>query len=84
MGDLSKGAMNGVADESDRRGFDNSRKIIAKIQDLKVDYEMTEDPFGQGKSAEMLIQGRLIRAEMELRTSSADPLTSQAEFGMAS
>lgn len=41
---------------------------------------MTEDPFGRVKNAELFIQGRLIRVELDFRTSSADPMTDQAQL----
>ena len=59
---------------TNREAVENT-SALAKIQDLQVDYEVIEDPFGQVKSAEMLIQGRLIRVELEFLTSSPNPLT---------
>lgn len=39
---------------------------LAKIQDLQIDYVVSEDSFGQVKRAKIFIQGRLIRVELDL------------------
>ena len=52
-----------------------STSALATIQDLRVEYVATEDPFGRVKSAEMIIRGRLIRVELELEASSTDILS---------
>lgn len=39
---------------------------LAKIEDLQIDYVVPEDPYGQVKSAQIFLQGRLIRVGLDL------------------